>query len=331
VETRGDFDVYTFTLTKSLIGQVEAVNPDTLMYDGQTYRASLAYAPSTPVETLRLATRLPESAQIVSGDTGIETGVGGDGFAYARRTVEKPAVDEPATLSVAYTVPSVPVTTGASQNNAVAMAVVMLLFVAFAALVYTGIRNKSRARALNAQWDDEDEDAVSDSHATGTAVVASAVDSADDSAHDAADDSDDDSDDVAPVRRKPSLVLVGIVAAIVFAGAFAVSAGSRGVAEGDTISMEYAAVDACTESSFALTAPSGANISEDSDMILNSLRSVAGLGSATLDTKTGMIKVGYCESSASSDQILAALAATGYQITPAGTGPAGQPAAPAQP
>ena len=313
VDTRDGLDVYSFTLEKSLTGQIEVIHPELLTFDGHSYTAALKWTPTVPVKTLAMNLMVPPGAEPGPSAGRLESIAGPDGGRYLRQTVENPEVDREVAVSVLYTMtaPDAPAASTAGGGGT-ALIVILGVFALAAAGALIAIGSKARNRAATREERDEDDEPETEFPDGETPVESAALDEDD-------EDAAEEDDTEPPAPRKLNVVPIVVVAAIVFAAAFAVSAGSRGVAQGDTISMEYAAVDACTASHFSLAPPAGASLKKDADDILNALRSVAGLAGATVDLTASTIEVRYCDSSASADQILAALVTTGYTATPAGT------------
>lgn len=314
-------DVYTFTLTQARLGQIEVIHPEVLRFDGTGYAANIAWTPPTDVGELRLNVLIPANGQVGQLAEGLKAEPAPNGQSYVRKSITEAKAGEPVDLAVNYTLVAPQTGTAASGGSSnVAFILIAILFGAFAVVAFMAVRGKTRARATDAEGeyaaDEEDADASEAAVVPGAdTVVSTSV------------DDEEDGEPGAPVRRKNMLVPVVVIAALVFAGAYAVSAGSKGVSQGGVISMTFATGDACTESAFALQAPGGRDLSKDANDVLGTLRSVAGVNYANLDVAASSISVGYCDSSASADQILAALQASGYGVTPTGTGPAGAPPA----
>lgn len=322
--TKGEVsDVYTFTLTQARLGQIEVIHPEVLRFDGTGYAANVAWTPPTDVGELRLNVLIPANGQVGPLPEGLKAEPAPGGQSYVRKSITDAKAGEPVDLAVNYTLVAAAPGAAAPQGSSnFAFILIAILFGAFAVVAFMAVRGKTRARATDADVDGEyvadeaDDDDLEPAVVPGadTVVTTSTVD-------------EEDYEPGEPVRRKNMLVPVVVIAALVFAGAYAVSAGNKGVSQGGVISMTFATGDACTESSFALQAPGGRDLSKDANDVLGTLRSVAGVNYANLDVAANSIAVGYCGSSASADQILAALQASGYGVTPTGTGPAGAPPA----
>lgn len=313
IATVGDSDVYTFTLTQSRTGQIEVTSPGVLRFDGTGYIAAVKWAPSSPVKQVNLNVLIPPNGQVSTADEGLQTVPAGSGYSYLRKVAKDPKLGEPITINVNYTLSAVAPGAGAPQTNSSFPVVLLALLFGFGGLIAVlAIRNKTRARAAASPVDDDEdvllsvddelvEDAPTVRHAPAPAPP-----------H-------------APVQpgkpRNTKLVPLVVMAVIVFAGAFAVSIGNRSVATGDIVSMQFATVDECASSEFLLQPKGNASLRDDAQKVLTALRAVAGIGSATVDLKASTVTVSYCGSVANSDQILAALQATGYTVTPAGFAP----------
>ena len=123
--------------------------------------------------------------------------------------------------------------------------------------------------------------------------------------------------------RPKTIAIVAVVGALVVGGAFAVTSGGSATTVGDTVTMEYGAVDACTVTNLVLTPPAGANLAKDAEKIMTSLKTVPGIGSSTVYLKESRLQVDYCESSASEEQLIGIIQGTGYNVASVNTGPAG--------
>lgn len=340
VEKAGDSDVYTFTLTQSRIGQIEVIEPSVLRFDGNQYQAALSWTAPVAVDKLRLNILVPPNGEVVSSDEGLTTIPGPNGFTYLRRTAEGVKPGDTAQAKVAFALGAAPAAGGgaAQSNTGVPAAILGVGFALLVVVVVMGVVAKSRARrAATEEYeliDDPADDgilaAIADSDDDGVLSATDDTGGADGNRSVAADvgypaqearfdDSDDplndliDEEPAAPPARKLKIVPVVVIAALVFAGAFAVSAGSRSVASGGTVSMNFQPGDACTSSTFSLAG--GGNLEKDAQAVLETLRQVPGVNYATLDTAAGTISVAYCGSSASAEQIQAALTTSGYAPT----------------
>lgn len=313
-------DVYTFTLTQSRLGQIEVISPEVLRFDGNGYAANIAWTPTTDVGELRLNVRVPANGRVGQLAEGARAQPASGGESYVIKSITDAKAGESAELAVNYTLVAAAPGAAAPQGSGdFAFILVAILFGAFAVVAFMAVRGKTRARATDDEDEDDiDEDAGDSAEAAEAPRAATAVSSTAD---------EDDSEPGEPARRKNMLVPVIVIAAIVFGGAYAVSAGSKGVSQGGVISMTFATGDACTESAYALQAPSGGDLAKDANDVLGTLRTVAGVNFANLDVAKNSISVGYCGSSADPNQILAALQSSGYGVTPTGTGPVGAPPA----
>lgn len=321
IENAGDSDWYTFTLTESRVGQIEVVSADSLKFDGHTYSASVTWDPPVDTALLRVNVMVPPGASVGAADEGLETVPGPNGFTYMRRSVQDAKPGEPVSASVSYTLSSAPAQGSASSSSSVFI-VLLVVFALVGSGAVIALRNKARGRAADdssIELEDEYDDAPS--------VEAVAASSARDGKSVAAATDDDDDDDItdASPRKRINPIVVAVVAVFLFAGAFAVSVGSRGVSDEGGLSMQYGGQDECATTIFAVEAPGNGDLERDAQALLESLRSVAGLSSGRVDLQTKTITVGYCGSVATPDQIAAALQTTGYAVSPTQMAPAPAP------
>ena len=76
VESRDGSDIYSFTLTKARIGQIEALKPDVIVPSGDATQASLTYTPAGDVSELRLKYRLAQTAKVQQPAEGAQMDAG---------------------------------------------------------------------------------------------------------------------------------------------------------------------------------------------------------------------------------------------------------------
>lgn len=302
------YDLYTFTLTKSRTGQAEFTIPSLVTTEGSNSKVDLTWTATTAVDQLEMRYVIPASAQIVTPAEDAEMIEGSDGFSYyARGAVNiKPGQTEAfsfvysGTASGGAGAPSAPAAQPSSAANP-ALIAVFALVAATLALMVIGVRRKMALRDGG-----EGEDVTSAYEVPVGQRRASAQTSA----------------GTSPLETRksgvqPKVLMLGIVVVVfVIIAVIALNSGRTGVRTGDTIDMVYAQVDTCTTSNIGLTPPADADLEADADKVLESLRSVVGVGNATLHLGESRIEVRYCDSQVQESQILAALDGVGYTAAP---------------
>ncbi|HSK48807.1 MAG TPA: hypothetical protein VLA05_12545 [Coriobacteriia bacterium] len=317
VSTRDGSDIYTFTLTKARTGQIEVVRPDLIIPSAAASQASLTYSPAGDVGELRMKYRLPQTAKVEQPAEGAVMNPGPTGFSYYERIVKNAKAGEPQSLaftfsgSAAAPAPATPAAAGTSGSNSVVLFLVLGLSAAALVLLGMGVYKKMQLKASdNAGPAPAPKSAAkrlpSNAAAKATKAVAQ-TDSTDESAAPAGTPS---------AAAKKRLAIGVITVAFVGAALFAVNASRGGVQTGDTVEMTYAQVDTCTTSNIGLTAPSGGDLTTDKTKVLEALRTVSGVGNATLHLNESRIEVRYCDSSVQEPAILSALSGTGYTAAP---------------
>lgn len=318
--TQDGSDVYSFVLSQSRTGQIEVVAPaGTMASNGSTTSGTLSWTTTTPIGQLRMKFRVPETAQVQPYE-GANLTQGPPGFSYLERIVEDVQPGQTETLELVAVGGSAAAPTGAPQSAAaggtspalwIALALVAL------GVVFIGRGVLAKMRAKSETPEDESASATARPARTISANIADkklgtptpTVDQ---------DAAIDEADPTTPTpRRSARPLIIGLIVVAFVAGALiAVNSGRSAIATGDTIEMTYAQVDTCTTSNLGLTPPAGTDLAKDGQKVLEALRSVVGLGNATVYVKESRVEARYCDSQVAEQQILDALAAAGWTATP---------------
>jgi copper chaperone CopZ len=319
VERAGDSDIYSFTLTKSRIGQVEVLLPSVVTFDGSAYSANLNWTAPDELKKLDMSVRVTQGAQVQTAAEGASIVPGPPGYSYYQKQVSDLKKGQSESLAFTYTQPAgaVPAAPNAPAgqaggNSGLALAAVIVVFGAAFLFAARAVQRKMQGAAYS-DSDDEvfaDDDESAADYEQADEEVADAVELVDDGADELPEE--DASETVVAARSKTAMVTWAVAGALVVAVVAAIYSGGAATQTGDTVVMQYAQVDACTTSDITLAVPAGGDVSRDADKILSSLRQLAGVGTATLHLKEARVEVAYCSSSADEQQIVQALNASGY-------------------
>lgn len=308
--TENGSDIYTLTLTKSRVAQVEGAIPPVTGFDGTTYVTSLSWTPIADVPAGRISVRLPSSAAIANVGQG-EQGrllAADSTYSYFSKTVEEVKAGEPLTLQFAYTL-SAPSSTagGTGGSNGLIVALIIALAIAVFALAFVAIRRK--AAAADDDWATDDDETEQDQ----ASDAANAVAHADEPVDGPADGEDDDAraSVAKPALNPRTLVLIGVIAVAVLIGALAGNRSTTAQDLGGVITRSYGTGDACTTASIAIAPAKGVDLAKQGNTLLAGLEQIPGLGSASIFLEEGRVEIGYCDSSATEGDLRAALSATG--------------------
>lgn len=305
VTSRDGMDVYAFTLTQSRIAQLEADAASAVAFDGTNYSAKIDWTAPWPVPSLSVAARIPQGAQVTSPDEGANMGAGPQGFSYYRKDLTDVSAGQKASLAFAYT-PPVGAATGAGTTGsqtggggvATAIAIVVILgalvLIAFAVWRKMESRREIAGPAAGPSSDSPVLKQRSSKGATSAGPSASAKPGN-------------------PRTLKKSTILAVVVGVALIVGVIiAASSGGSANVVGDTVIMNYATVDECAVANIQLTPPPGANLADDAEKILETLRPLEGIGKAAINLTTGSMTVDYCQSYADDTRIRQLVAPTGY-------------------
>ena len=343
-------DVYSFTLTKSLIGQVEIASPSVIAFDGTAYRSELSWTPTTDVASLSMSVRMAPGSKVSETAAGATVVAEPEGYSYYHREVAGVKAGQTESLKFAYTPGAVTPASGSGTSGSNSMLPVLLGFAVVLGIAFLLVRN-ARAGASRAAEAADDDEAAEEAPAASVAVeMSDAFDTTEAAAPKktaskspkAAPKSSTGRQKAAaaaakqapaPATKRPDqrVVILAVVAGLIGAFVLISMLTSRGASQtGDKISLTVAQVDTCTTSNFQLTTPPGKDLAEDAEEILATLRYVSGVGNGNVTVSTGNLEVNYCDSSTSEELIRQAVAKTGYlaAAAPGGSGtPTATPAA----
>lgn len=321
--TKGGQDLYTFTLTKSHIAQIEAIVPPAMTTANGLYSVNFSQVAFADAPEYVVAIQIPQAAQLSETPTGTASlAPGPTGFRYYQQSFSKVKAGEPIAVTFSYTLPSGATTGAAPAATGGSSMLVPILLVGVALLLgaalVVGVRRKmnppvaekparpaaSKTRKPEtATVADDDEDGFSTSEAAPkVASTPKQVEIA------------DDEDAVAPAPRN-KLALFGtlaVVAALLVSGVIAVSSGGAAKTTGDVITKVLAGGEACTQAQIPLAFPQGTDTTKAAEELFAAIAAVPSVTQATVRLSTSSMEIGYCNSEANEDMIRAALAPTGY-------------------
>lgn len=299
-------DVYTFTLTKARIGQIEAVVPPASR-EGTASVASIAWVSPQDVPEVCISGRIPSGSTISQPVDGAELTSGSDGYSYYSKTFTGVSAGDRLDLTFAYTAPATapsssaaPVGTSAPSSNTGAIMIIMLVVGIGVGVSAVAVSRKMSARAEDAPVAD----------AAPAKKKASAASSRSESG--SKPKSGTSSAPAAPRRKLSPATIMLLILVIVLGGSiFALAQSSKPPAVNGLITRSFGGLSACTTASLSLTPAPGADLGKDGNKLIDSLASVESIGEVTLDVPKSLLTVKYCESSTDEQTIKAALASTG--------------------
>lgn len=329
--TSGGYDIYTFTVTKARIAQIEAIVPPVVTTSNGVYDVNFSQAAFADTPEYSVAIQIPQAAQLSETPTGTASiAPGPTGFRYYQQSFANVKTGDPIGVAFSYTL-AAGATTGTAAPAAAGGSdmLVPILLVGIALLVgaalVVGVRRKMNPIV---------EEPAARSAASRTRKPATTIVADDDAGFSTQDEAakqpvrkakarvetvtvteveDEDEDVPAAPRSKIALYgTLGIVAALVVAGIFAVSSGGAAKSTGDTITKVLAGGEACTQAMIPLAIPEGTDSSTAAEALFAALGSVPSVTQATVTLSTSTMQVGYCDSETNEDAIRAALAPTGY-------------------
>ncbi len=309
--TAGDSDIYSFTMTKARIAQIEMLTAQAPAFDGTTYTSALAWTATQDIPEVKLALRIPSAATITSPTPGATTIPGETGYEYYTKTVNNVKAGDDLAITAVYTAPAVApatTTTGSGSGSVATFIIVALLLVAGVALVFA-----LRRKVGVASEDDADSGAADE---PADKPAASASKSAKTSAK-ARDDSTtqtlsaEETATAGTGASKRNMVTAIVVGALVLAAVVLAVQNAQPRVVGDTVTEMYATGEACDTISIPIASAGAADPSAIGTTLFDAMRPLAGLKTATYNAKTSSLDVGYCTSETTEEAIRAALAPTG--------------------
>lgn len=300
-------DVYTFTLTKARMGQVEVITPPAA-FDGQsTYAKSIEWVSAQAVPEVNISGRIPTGSTISQQVEGAQMQPGPDGFSYYTKTFTDVKPGDTVGLAFAYSAPPAApagaVTGAPASDNTMPMLIAFLVVVVGAALFAVGISKKmgaKRARAAgDALEDDDDESPEAPTPATVAVVMESA------------DETPEPDEPVVRKRMSPVALMAVILGLVVVIAFVVVGQSSKPTLVDGTLSRAFGGVGACQTAALAFTPADGVDLAREGDKLIDSLNGIESIGQVTLYPAESRITVEFCDSSTNEEAIKGALASTG--------------------
>lgn len=301
--TSDGVDVYSFTLAKSRIGQLE-VNIPPAIADGATISPVLSLAANQDIPEVRVGVRIPQGSRIVRPQTGAQITPGPEGYSYYSTTMNDVKSGDPISVAFSYEAPAqVPAQAAAPDPVSSVVLPIILLLVVVAAGATIAIKVSAKLAAKSRSAENPGASAARTSSVAEDARTEADADEADVTV-DAGDDE--------PRRRSkaPIVIVVGGLAVAVIAFLVVGQANKPQSVDG-TFTANYPGVGACTSSNLQLTPAAGVDLAKQGDKLVDSLAGVESVGNVTLYIAESRMTVEYCESSTSEEQIKQVLASTG--------------------
>jgi multisubunit Na+/H+ antiporter MnhC subunit len=311
VTTADGTDIYTFTLTKANIGQLEIAGPAFFQAGAAGSAGTLAWTPLTDLKKLRLSVRVPKGGQVTTMSPGAQPLKGPDGLIYVDRVFQNAKANEEVAVSLNYAAAPVSTSAPAPANDATLPLIIVLLVAAVGGvLLIVAINSKMKNRTAP-EYDDEDEDAFAE-QTTRPQRTASAQTGAKESPADAA-----------PKRSKAALIITAAVITVAVAGGIVASQSSTSVTEtAEGFTQEFSQGDPCNSATYALLRKPTKG---DAKKLFDAVKTASPLRAVAYTQGDPRIEVTFCDSKTSPPAVQDALAATGLtgaQIqTPPGAAP----------
>jgi hypothetical protein len=299
-KTADGLDLYSFTLTKSRVGQIEVVAPRFFSFDGKLNTGLLAWSLAHDVDQLRMSILVPAGAQISQMSPGAKVVQGDQNAQYVDQSFSNVKAGQEVTLSVNYTAASTPQAPTPSPSSSALPILIVLLVVVLGALFVMAVNRKLKLRSSNGDAEDDVEDD-------------------DDPWGDAEAEDSGQSPRVTPKRdlivestpKKGSntalIITAGLITVAVAAGIMASQSASSVTEVPNGFSQEFSQGDACQSVTFELL---GKPSKQDAKKLFDAVKAASPLR-AVAYTDTPRIEVGFCESTTSQQAVQAALAPTG--------------------
>lgn len=330
-ETRGNADVYSFTMTKGRTAQLEVVPVAAVARNGDDVSVTLSWPAPADVAEVNIGVRIPQAAQITTTAEGAEVAPGPSGYSYYRKSVAGVKGGDVVSLAFAYNAPAGAAGQGGTAGTPASSTspgaggfVPILLAVAAAVGLIVLVSRKLGSRTS------EPEPVVAPAKASASKKTKPTA------VRDDAEELDSEPDAPAaarssrPVdpnmRRNQAIIFAAVAVIAVVLLFFAVRNAGKATYEGDTASMTYSSQEACDNVTFGLGLAPGDATTDKTEDIFESLREVPGIVSATVSFTQPSVAIAYCATQATADDLSAALDAAGAQ--PTGVVASGVPTAP---
>jgi len=297
--TVGATDIYTFTLSKSRVAQIEVAAPGMSTFDGTTYTSALTWTAWTDLAQVRIAERVPAGSQVIQPVEGATMQPGSPEFSYYAKIVQNAKAGDTLGLTYSYTVGSGAPASPAGSSSGIAIAVIAGAILLLGGLLVLALRRgpgttESVGAPANARRDATAADAprtASSRPAKGQPVAQPVA---------------------TPARRiKPGMVMVGVMALAVVGFVAAVSGGTATqVAEGK-ITKDFGAANPCSSASIPVMAKAGVDLASDGKQIVEAFTGADGVGVVSLDVTNATLDVAFCSSSQSEESVRQILLGTG--------------------
>lgn len=320
VKQSGDMDVYSFTLTKARIGQIELQLPTAMSFDGTAYRSALSWTATSDVPEANLYVRMPAGSQVTEAAQGAGVTEGPTGYSYYTRSAKDVKAGTKLDLAFAFTAPA-GATAGTATTSAPAPAsnstlptvlIIAAVLGAFA-LIFVGIKNKMAVA-------DHDEP-VQAEQPTRTAPTKRPAATAPVAA--------EETEPAATKGASKAPLLMGIVVGVlVIGGLIAAGSGTSTQQFNGQFVRDFGNPTACTTTAMKLNVPQGENPEQVAEKFFEAVKGVPSVGKVTVNIEAATAEVAYCDSSASKEQVLAAAGTTGMVAGELGTSSQDASAAP---
>lgn len=313
-------DIYTLTLTKSHIAQLEVTTVAPVTINGDVYMVDFSVPSWTDVPKFGIAVQIPVSAQLSEPPTGTAgLAAGPAGFQYYQQDFIDVKKGESLGLAFSYKLgAAAPVAgaAGATGSTGTSVVVPLLLVAVALALGVALVLGVRRKLAANAYDEDDTDDAPAASHARDESSDSSTAAEAFDDAAATAESADVDDEATVPTPRNNLAlpVTVAVVAVMVIAGIVAGWQGGKSRATGGAITKTFSSGEACTNSTLALSIPEGTDAAQAAEQIFAAVALIPSVTAATIQLDTQSINVGYCESQANEDMVRNAIEPTGFLL-----------------
>lgn len=312
VETRGQTDIYRFTLKRAPIAQLEVFSSDVIAPGAPATSVALRWTPSRDVANVRLAALMPAGAQVTRQDTGGEVQPGDSGSYYTKTVAPAPA-GEPVSLEFAFASPAASGPAGGSDSSVAAGPVVaVLVTLGFLVVVAVAI---SRRRTASRLGDDVGAE-------NGSLVDHDPVQGGQGGARQAASDGEQPKSETGRRRRSlsPKLMISGVVVAAlaVVTTVSVIANGDVGVKKVTDVSVAkvMSKAEPDTAVRVELTLEPGTDVAHESDHVLKPLAALPGIGLVTIPLDGSYAEVNYDSQAVAEDAIVDALVQGGYGVRP---------------
>lgn len=299
MRTVGDSDVYTFTLTKSRTAQIEVPVSSAQVFDGTTYTSRVGWTADQNVPSVRLSIRVPAAAQVATGTAGAELLPGDTAYGFFSKTFRDVKAGQRLEVAVTYATALTSTKStqpaAASPENSLIPVLAILAAVAGGLALFVGVRRKMRPLGASA---DEDR----------TSVVAASDDGSDDDDIAVHDEPAKPGMSASAKRGVATVAVIGVLVVLAFVVA---GQSSKAKVTGGTVSQVFAPGEACTTAQIPVTLQNGTDSASAAETLFSALRPVTGLKTASFNSDTSTIQVGFCDSETTEATIRAALASTG--------------------